>query len=291
LKPPKFKYLRPGTLAEALEALRADDAKVIAGGQSLVPMLNFRLLRPSLLVDINRIKELDYLEPSPNGGLRIGALARHYKIETSALVKDRFPVLAAAAAHIGHLAIRNRGTIGGSLSHADPASEHLLISVLLDASLTIRSHRGSRNIKIGELIAGALSTTLEPQEILAGLELAPVASDAGWGFEEYARRSGDFAIASCAVVLERANERIAGARIAVGGGALGPARMRAAEKVLNGKTLDDGVLKLAAEAAQDEFQPNVDLHASADLRRHVLSSLLGRACRAAWHRTGAPVHG
>ncbi|NJN40751.1 MAG: xanthine dehydrogenase family protein subunit M, partial [Gammaproteobacteria bacterium] len=196
MKPPRFGYLRATGLGEALDALQAEDAKVLAGGQSLVPMLNFRLLRPALLVDINAVAELDTLEETPAGGLRIGALTRHHKLETSPPVNKRFPILAAAVAHIGHLAIRNRGTIGGSLAHADPAAELPLMGVLLDALLTVRSKNGSRMTRASDHISGALSTTLAPGEIVAMVELPPIAAGTGWGFEECARRTGDFALAA-----------------------------------------------------------------------------------------------
>ena len=285
MKPPKFDYLRAGTLDEALAALQTPDAKIIAGGQSLVPMLNFRLLRPSLLVDINRLAELDYLEETPAGGLRIGALTRHHKIETSALVRRRVPVLAAAVEHIGHLAIRNRGTIGGSLSHADPAAEHPLLAVLLESSLVIKSRTGARTIRAPELIAGALSNTLAPDELLVGVEIGPLAPATGWGFEEFARRSGDFAIAAAAVLIESAGGKVSSARIAVSGGANGPIRVAAAEGLLRGTRCEDSVLREAVRVVRETIDPNVDLHASADLRRHVVGTLVRRACGAAWRRS------
>lgn len=285
MKPPKFGYLAASSLEQALGALQTEDAKVIAGGQSLVPMLNFRLLRPSLLVDINRIAELDYLEETPGGGLRIGALTRHYKIETSALVKRLFPVLAAAVAHIGHLAIRNRGSIGGSLSHADPAAEHLLLAMLLDAKLTVRSAQGSRSVRAQDLVAGALSTTLEPHEILTGVELPALAPGTGWGFEEFARRSGDFALAAAAVLLETDGGRVTNARIAVSGRADGPLRIAAAEAALRGRACDEAALDAVAAAVRAGIEPTADLHASAELRHHILGGLVRRACTSAWQRS------
>jgi carbon-monoxide dehydrogenase medium subunit len=286
MKPPKFGYLRAAGIGEALDALQTEDAKVIAGGQSLVPMLNFRLLRPALLVDINRVAELDTLEETPAGGLRIGALTRHYKLETSPLVRARFPVLAAAVGHIGHLAIRNRGTIGGSLSHADPAAEHLLMSVLLDATLTVRSKSGARSVPAAEHIAGALSTTLGPGEILAMVELPALAPGTGWGFEEFARRTGDFAVAAAGVLMERSAGRVSRACVAVSGGVNGPMRVAEAEAALQGSVCDDEALHDAAEATRRSVEPGSDLHASPELRQRILGALLRRACKSAWARAG-----
>ncbi len=285
MKPPKFRYLAATRIEDALDALQEAEAKVIAGGQSLVPMLNFRLLRPALLVDINRLRELDTLEETAGGGLRIGALTRHHKIETSVLIKQRFPVLTAAVEHIGHLAIRNRGTLGGSLSHADPAAEHLLMAVLLDAKLTVRSAKGSRTIGAGEFIAGALSTTLEPEELLTGVEYPALAPGTGWGFEEYARRSGDFALVACGVLIETSGGRVTRARVAVAGGADGPIRVPGAEAALRGSACDAPALDAAVAATRALIEPNVDLQASAELRHHLLDTLLRRTCTAAWRRS------
>lgn len=284
MKPPKFRYLRAASLDEALEAMQVPDAKLLAGGQSLMPMLNFRLLRPSLLVDINRIAALAELGETPAGGLKIGALVRHHRIETSPLVRSRFPVLAEAASHIGHLAIRNRGTIGGSLSHADPAAELPLMCLLLDATLTVRSKAGTRTARAQEHIAGALSTTLAADEILTGIELPPLPTGAGWGFEEFARRTGDFALAAAGVLIEARGGRVENARIAVSAGAEGPQRVAAAEAALRGTGCDARALDAAAQAVRDAVHPNTDLHASAPLRHRMLEELLRRACGAAWRR-------
>lgn len=284
MKPPAFDYLRAATVAEALEAMQTEGAKVIAGGQSLMPMLNFRLLRPTLLVDINRLAELDTLEETPGGGLRIGALTRHRALEFSTLVRARFPILAAAAAQIGHLAIRNRGTIGGSLSHADPAAELLLMSVLLDASLTVQSRGGTRTVRASNHIAGALSTTLESSEIVTDITLPALAPGTGWGFEEVARRSGDFALAAVAVLIQRSGDRVREARVAVSGDMDGPLRIDAAEAALRGSRCDAQALAAAAQALRAGIEANSDLHASPALRHHLLDTLLGRACTQAWNR-------
>jgi len=285
MKPPAFDYLRTSTLPEALEALQTEDAKLIAGGQSLMPMLNFRLLRPALLVDINRIRALDTLEQTAGGGLRIGALTRHLKLEFSPLVRAKFPILAAAVAHIGHLAIRNRGTIGGSLSHADPVAEHLLVSVLLDATLTVQSAAGVRAVPAAQHIRGALSTSLAPAEIVTAIELPPLAPNTGWGFEEVARRRGDFAIAAAAVLIRRSANLVIEARVAVAGGVDGPVRVGGAERALRGTRCDAPAITAAADAVRASVEPNTDLHGSPALRHHILGALLARACKSAWDRS------
>ena len=286
MKPARFKYLRPASLEEALAALgeHADDAKLIAGGQSLVPMLNFRLLAPAVLIDINRLPGLGEATETPDGGLRIGALARHQTLEWSAAVKRRFPVMHAAVKHIGHLAIRNRGTIGGSLSHADPTAELPLMSVLLDATLTASSARGSRTIAAREFFLGPLATVLEPHEMLTRVDMPSLGNRAGWAFEEFARRCGDYAIAAVGAVIGVANGRVTDARIAIAGGGGGPVRATRAEQSLAGRAIDDAALRDAMQAADAEIDPVGDLQVSGEYRRHLIGVLVQRALRGAWQR-------
>ena len=286
MKPPRFAYHRATSLDDALAVLGTPDAKLIAGGQSLMPMLNFRLLRPSVLVDVNRIAGLDAIEETANGGVRIGALARHHKVETSELIRRRLPVLQHAVTHIGHVAIRNRGTIGGSLSHADPSAEHLLMSVLLDATFTIRSKSATRTTKAADHIAGALSTNLAADEMLVSVDYPGLAAGTGWAFEEFARRSGDFALAAVGVLMEKSNGKAAKVRLAVAGGANGPVRVPGAEAALNGSTCDDNAIAAAIAAVRASVEPNSDLQASPELRHRILGTLLGRTCREAWARAG-----
>ncbi len=202
MKPSQFNYVRPATLEQAIAALAAaaGDGKIIAGGQSLMPMMNFRLVSPALLIDINRIKELDFLEEQ-DGGLRIGALTRHHTLETSPLVKRLFPVLSAAMAHVAHLAIRNRGTIGGSISHADPAAELPMMMLLLEAKVTATSPRGKRVIDAADFFVAALTSDLQEDEIVTEITLPALPAGAGWAFEEVARRPGAYAMAAVGVVL------------------------------------------------------------------------------------------
>jgi len=290
MKPPRFRYVRPATLDEALATLaaHADDAKIIAGGQSLVPMMNFRLLAPTVLIDVNRLPDLDAIAAGESGGLTVGALTRHRALETSRPVADAFPVLRHAVTYIGHLAIRNRGTIGGSLSHADPTAELPLMSVLLDARLTVASARGERTIAAGEFFLGPLATALEPDEMLVRVEFPPVGGASGWAFEEFARRSGDYAIAAVGVVLAATDDRVDSVRIAVAGGGGGPVRVGAAEAILTGARFDEATLEAAVRALDAALDPTGDLQVSAEYRRHLIGVLARRAVQAAWRRAKEP---
>ncbi len=270
MKPAAFEYLAPATLDEAVAALAGDDAKILAGGQSLVPMLNFRLLAPSLLVDIGRIPGLDFIEDDGAGGLRIGAMTRHHALETSDLVRQRFPVLHAAMQFVAHLAIRNRGTIGGSLCHGDPAAELPGLMLLLDARLKTTQ----RTIAMADFYAGALDTALADDEILTEAQLPALPRGTGWGFEEFARRSGDFALTAVGAIVG------AEARIVAIGAHDTPLRLREAEALFPD-------IEAAAWAARAEVAPNDDLHGSADYRRHLVGVLTRRALKAAAERAGA----
>lgn len=279
MKPPAFEYLAATSLEQAVVALADDEAKVLAGGQSLVPMLNFRLLAPSLLVDITRIPGLDFIEEDAAGGLRIGALTRHHALETSTLIRDRFPVLNAAMKHVAHLAIRNRGTIGGSLCHGDPAAELPGLVLLLNAELKTTR----RTLAAADFFASALSTNLADDEILTEIRLPALPPRTGWGFEEFARRSGDFSLAAVGATVSLAGDDVAEARIAVIGAHETPLRMTSAEALLT----DRSSIAAAAAAAQDGVAPNDDLHGSADYRRHLVGVLTCRALTAAWQRAEA----
>jgi carbon-monoxide dehydrogenase medium subunit len=283
--PAKFDYVRPGSLDEAVRALAdgGDDAKIIAGGQSLVPMLNFRLLRPAILVDINRIAGLDVIKDNESH-IRIGALTRHYQLETSPIVARHLPVLSCAMTHVAHLAIRNRGTIGGSLSHADPAAELPMMALLLDAELHIASASGARTISARDFLLDTMTVDLSSAEILTEIVLPKLPPRTGWGFEEVARRHGDFALAAVAATLTVADGAIAQARIALTG--VGPTALRAgdAERLLIGRALDEGLTDRAIGAVRAAIRPETDLHASSDYRRHLAGVLAGRALAAAWRR-------
>jgi carbon-monoxide dehydrogenase medium subunit len=286
MKPPRFEYIGPASIEEAVAALAdsGGDGKIIAGGQSLMPMINFRLLSPSILIDINRIPGLDFVEEKADGSLRIGSLTRHHTLETSTAVKRLFPVLSAAMAHVAHLAIRNRGSIGGSLSHADPAAELPMIAMLLNARITTVSPNGRRAIDAQDFFVAALTTALEEDEIVVEVELPGLPPKTGWAFEEFARRAGDYALAAVAVLLTVADGRITQARIGMMGIGETPMRASAAEALLTGRACDEGVLNEVVQAVRDVVEPNSDLQASADYRRHLVGVLIRRAVAAAWQR-------
>jgi CO/xanthine dehydrogenase FAD-binding subunit len=280
MKPAPFDYLRASSVDEAVAALAANgDAKLLAGGQSLVPMLNFRLIDAPLFVDINGIESLGGIAEAADGGLHIGALTRHYALETSAAVRQRFPVLHEAMKHVAHLAIRNRGTIGGSLSHADPAAELPTLSVLLDATIETANPAGGRQIAAQDFFLAPLTTALAADEIVVAVNLPGLPDGAGWGFEEFAQRRGDFAVAGAAAIVVRDGERVTGARIALMGVHDTPLRAGAAEQAM----ISDGI-DAAAAAAQAAAEPTNDLHGSADYRRHLVGVLTRRALTAAYER-------
>jgi len=285
MKPPPFDYFRPASVAEAVGLLadHAGEAKILAGGQSLVPLLNFRMLRPGILVDINRLTELDFMREDDDG-LRIGALTRHHALEMSPLVRQRFPVLAEAMAHIAHLAVRNRGTIGGSLAHADPAAELPLLAALLDAEIHTSAAAGPRQHDACDFFLGPLTTTLAEDEIVTEIALPVLPPRTGSAFEEFAVRNGDFAIAAAAATVNLANGKVAEARLAVTGVGETPLRLRAIEVGLVGQSLAPDVLAAAADQAREMVEPISDLRASAEYRRHLVGVLTGRVLKAAWTR-------
>jgi len=285
VKPPPFEYRLADSVETAVAALAeaGGEAKVLAGGQSLVPMLNFRLLRPAILVDINRVPGLSYISDDIDA-IRVGALTRHHQLETSPVIADHLPVLRAAMAHVAHLAIRNRGTIGGSLTHADPAAELPMMALLLDATLGIASPRGRRTVAARDFFLGALSVALEADELVTEVVFPKLPPDTGWGFEEISRRHGDFALAAMAATLTLADGKIAQARIAIAGADERAVRASEAEALLQGKSLDGELRDAACESARACVTPNTDLHASSDYRRHLVGVLTGKALDAAWRR-------
>ena len=233
MKPAPFDYFAPRSLAEALEHLRqhGDDAKILAGGQSLLPMLNLRIARPAALVDINGVAGLDGLTEK-NGVLQLGALVRQRQLERWAT--ERVPLLAAALRLVGHTAIRTRGTVAGNVSHADPASELPALFVCLDGSAVAASPRGERTIEASRFYVGPLTTSLAADEIVSETRWPLPPAGAGWGFHEVARRHGDFALVGAAALVTRAGGRIDSARIALFGAGPTPVRARAAEEALIG---------------------------------------------------------
>lgn len=294
MKPPAFQYHDPRTLDEALSRLAefGDRAKVLAGGQSLVPLLNFRLARPEVVIDINGLAGglagLGRLAPSGDG-LRIGALTRHRAVETSALVRERCPVLAEAVPQIGHRQIRNRGTFGGSLAHADPAAELPLIVTLLDAEIWTRRGDQTNRYWPADFFQGYLTTALEPDELLTEVHLPAWPAGAGWAFEELSPRAGDFALVAAAAVCERDRAgAIRRLRLALGGVGPVPARLIGVEDLAIGRPVDDRLLVDIDEVTRSAIEPDSDIHASAEYRREVAGVLARRVvARAAGRASGS----
>jgi CO/xanthine dehydrogenase FAD-binding subunit len=285
MKPAAFEYVVADSVEAAVAALAdaGGEAKIIAGGQSLVPMLNFRLLKPSILVDINRIPDLAFVTESENA-IKVGALTRHHQLETSPVIAKHLPVLSTAMTHVAHLAIRNRGTIGGSLSHADPAAELPMMAMLLDATFEIASASGRRTIAARDFFLGAMSVDLGGDDVVAEIAFPKLSPKTGWGFEEVSRRSGDFALAAVAATMSVSDGKIVQARIAMTGVSPTPKRLGKAEAMLAGKSLEPGLIEAVAEAARAGVELDTDLHASTDYRRHLVGVLAGRAITAAWRR-------
>ena len=281
MKPARFDYIAPKTLAAAVDALAASngEGKLLAGGQSLLPLLNFRMARPSVLVDLNGIKELSFIEQRGDSVV-IGALTRHCQIEHSPLIASELPVMSAAMSHVAHLAIRNRGTIGGSLSHADPAAELPMMAMFYGARLTVQGPAGRRTIAAKDFFVDALTNCLEPEDIVAEIEF-PVLRHDGWAFEEVARRFGDFALASIAVSIKRGRSGLDEARVAVMGVADTPLRLENVEKQLCEIEIDGGTPDRFSEWVTSSVTPNSDLHASAEYRKHLLGELAKRAMQTA----------
>jgi CO/xanthine dehydrogenase FAD-binding subunit len=248
VKPAPFEYAAPESLDEALSLL-GEDAKVLAGGQSLVPLLNFRLARPERIVDINRVEELAYMREGDDGSLWIGAGARQAELERSQLVARRWPLLSQAVRYVGHAQIRSRGTVCGSVAHADPTAELPVALTALDARFHVRASGGARILSAAELFAGPLTTTLGADELLVEIEVPPLAPEACSGFREHARTHGDFALAGAAVVRAPGQ-----AAIALLGAGWTPLRADAAERALAEGAGPDEVGALAAELVEDEHR-------------------------------------
>jgi len=283
MKPPKFDYHAPASIDEAVALLAryGGEAKVLAGGQSLMPMLNFRLARPAALVDVNRIAALAYIREE-NGTVAFGAMTRQRTIEFSPVVAARLPLLREATRWVGHLPIRSRGTIGGSIAHADPSAEYPAVLTALGGEVVVQGPRGRRTVKAADLFETYLTTTLDADELVVEVRLPAMPAVAGYAFEEFARRHGDFAIVGiAAMVVGRAGERCALARLASAGAGPVPVRLRAAEEILERDGLGAAAIEAAAARAAELVQPDADVHASAEYRRHLTRVLTGRALRRA----------
>ncbi|HKX17645.1 MAG TPA: xanthine dehydrogenase family protein subunit M [bacterium] len=289
MKPAAFEYHAPRTVEEAVAVLaaRGDDAKVLAGGQSLVPLMNMRLARPRAIVDLNRVRGLDRLGET-RGVLTIGAMVRQRAAERSALIAARCPLLRDALGWVGHPQIRNRGTLGGSIAHADPAAEIPAVLVALGGEVTVRGPKGARTIRAADLFVTYLTTAIDAREVLTEIRIPAMPRGAGWSWMEIARRHGDFALAGVGVTLALRRGAIADARIGLTGVGPAPVRAAAAERLLTGAAPSEDLWQRAADAVRGAIEPDGDLHASADYRRHVAGVLTIRALREALVRAAAP---
>ena len=288
MKPPRFEYHAPGDVDEALALLGryGGEAKLLAGGQSLMPLLNFRLSRPAALVDLNGIRSLAYIEEDA-GHVRFGAMTRQRAIEFSPVVRRRLPLLAEATALVGHLPIRTRGTIGGSLAHADPSAEYPAILAALDGAVVVRGPRGERVLTAAALFRGYLATSLGADEMLVEVRLPAMPAGAGFAFEEFSRRHGDFAIVGDRLHADRRGRAVHGGAAGHGGNGSRADSARPAEEILERDGLSDAAIDAAAARAAALVTPDDDLHASSAYRRHLTRVLTGRALRRAAARMGS----
>ena len=283
MKLPQFEYACPTTLTEAVTLLasHAGDAKVLAGGQSLIPMMAFRIAQPAMLVDLRKLRGLNEIKITGDG-VRIGALVRWRDIEDDEQLEDAHPLLKAAIAHVAHYQIRNRGTVGGSIAHADPSAEMPGIAVACEAEIVVTGRNGTRTIMAAEFFHGALTTALKSDEIITEVRLPPWPRNRRWGFQEFARRRGDFAMAGAAAFYDLDNSGKAGnTHICVIGIGDRPHRLPAAEAALNGQFVNPAAIAKAEAAASAAVEPQDDIHASAAYRRALVGTLVERALASA----------
>lgn len=286
MKPAAFEYDDPVTEDEALDLLaqHGEGCKVLAGGQSLVPLMNFRLARPARLVDINRIESLGRIATA-GGNLRIGALVRHVEVERSREIAHGWPLLQEAIGWVGHAQIRNRGTVGGSVAHADPAAELPAAFAALDATFHLRSRRGARALAWDEFFVSEFTTAAEPDELVVAIDVPAQGPSTSSAFIEYARRHGDFALGGAAVTLETdAGGLCRRASIALLSAGSRPVRAVSAERRLEGSRLDEAAIRGAASAAVEGLHPTGDMHGSSEYRVHLLEVMTERALTKAAHR-------
>jgi aerobic carbon-monoxide dehydrogenase medium subunit len=282
MKPASFDYHAPTSVDDALSLLKSHsgDARLLAGGQSLLPMMNFRLATPTVVVDLNRIPGLAYIERD-SGIVRIGAMTRQRAIEFSPVVASDLPLLREAIKFVGHLPTRSRGTIGGSIANADPSAEIPMVLQVLEGEVHVRGPQGERSIAADELFLDMMTTSLAREEMLTEVRLPVMPPGAGFAVEEFARRRGDFAIAAVAVVILRDGNHCRRARIATAGISSHASRLRAAEQVLEEDGLTDNAIAEAAKVAVRNLEPLSDNNASAEFRRHLTSVLTERALQRA----------
>lgn len=278
MKPPRFEYAAPTTVAEAVSLLSTrSGAKPISGGQSLMPLLAFRLAAPELIVDLKRIPGLDRIEIGAHG-VRLGARVRWVDIEKDKRLADAHPLLNEAIRHVAHYQIRNRGTVGGSIAHADPAAEMPGVAVACDAEIVVTGAKGVRRIKADDFFVGPLQTTLEADEIITSIDLPAWPAKRRWGFLEFSRRKGDFAMAGVAIFYDPDSAgKVTNAHIGVIGMGDRPRRLPKAEALLNGRAVDAATIAAVTKAASAEVEPSGDIHAGPEYRRALVGTLLERA--------------
>jgi len=277
MKPPPFRYHDPGTVADAVALLaQLDNAKLLAGGQSLMPMLNMRFVQPDHVIDLNRVEGLSFIREA-DGALDIGGMTRQRDVEFSDLVAARCPLMGEAIALVGHRQTRNRGTLGGSLCHLDPSAELVAVAATLDATVTVVGPNGQRQIAFAEFPLAFMTPAIEPNELLTAVRFPVWPKDHGFAFVEFARRHGDFAIVSAAALLtEDRGGRIARVALTIGGMGMVPIRAVEIERALVGQTPDDKLLREACEACR-KLEATDDVHAPASYRQHLAAVLSRRA--------------
>lgn len=289
MKPAPFDYADPRTVDEAVSLLQEHegDAKILAGGQSLVPLLNMRLARPGIIVDIGKLAGLDYIRDDGDA-LAIGAMTSQRSIERSSLVQEQQPLLQAATSYIAHPQIRNRGTFGGSIAHADPAAEYPALAIALDMQMKAAGPKGERVIDAADFFVTYLTTALEQNELLTEIRVPKLPDSSGWSIQEVARRHGDFALAGAIVTLTLADGgSCSDARIALFGVGSMPLRAREAEQLLIGQELNDDLIERAGQRASAEIdEPLSDIHATSEFRRHLTGVLTRRGLSEALARAG-----
>jgi aerobic carbon-monoxide dehydrogenase medium subunit len=278
VKPAKFEYYSPTSIDDALSILQRHqgDARVLAGGQSLVPMMNFRLATPPVVVDLNRIPNLAGIDVA-DGVVIIGAMARQRRLEFAPLIEQKLPLLGEAMRWVGHLPTRTRGTIGGSIAHADPSAEIPMVLQALAGEVMVRGPQGERRIAAPDLFQAPLTTSLAPDEIIIAVRFPVMPPAARYAIEEFARRKGAFAIAAIAVMLVRDGERCTTVRLATGGIGPVPVRLREAEAILEERGLGEAAIAAAADKAAELVEPMSDQNGSANFRRHLTAVLTRRA--------------
>ena len=284
MKPPPFRYHDPSTVSETVALLDSlDNAKLLAGGQSLMPMLNFRFVQPDHIIDLNRVDGLSYIREA-GGALEIGAMTRQRDLEFSDLVRDRLPIMHEALLQVGHRQTRNRGTIGGSLCHLDPAAELVSLATGYDATVTVAGPKGQRELAFAEFPVAYMTPAIEPNELVVGVRFAPWPRNHGYAFVEFARRHGDFAITSAAALIEADGAgKITRVSVTIGGMGTAPSRARELEQALLGQVPTNGLFREACESCR-KLEAIDDVHAPASYRQHLAAVLSRRALEKAHAR-------